>query len=476
MKSILLILAYVFLNSIELIGAYYKPTIWVSDINFGMVKAGDKPSRPFTILNNGCEDLIITGIKFLPSADPAFQLSEDFGKIDSLNPLVIPGLGFSQTFNVGFNPIAAGTFSNEVIFESNANLIYDNTLKLKGVSVNEGLTANSYDWGRVRIHRDKFPAGPYGNDYATGLDRAIMLKNSDSAAVTIISIDVKVIKGKSESFLFNQNDFSITLMPGEKRLVNVEFQPRSIGEHEIELILKNSAGREAVSVLKGIGIVPRISTYIEDFGSLILGKNEINKKSIKINNLNYEWADSLTITGFAIEPESGSISTDISGFGSEGFRFDLEQLQKGKPGGKIILRPCEALEFEAEFQAQREGTHHARLKTVSDAEQEGVSVWIGLGVKSLMINEMNEIIDIGIMPQPAGDNNAVLKFKSDKNTYTEIKVFNSIGQFVLSPFSGELEAGNHEIQVDCSGLTSGIYTILLKSGSITHIGKLMILK
>jgi hypothetical protein len=376
------------------------------------------------------------------------------------------------SYRIDTKDLPSGTYTIE--FKTGKYVEKRNLDVVKGIG-KPGLIANDYDWGRVRIHREKFPAGPYGNTWVPYQPQAILLENTGTQEVRIDKVDVNVIKGDKAAFIYNESDFTVILLPGEKKLVDVRFQPTTVGEHEIELIFDNRAGTDVRANLSGIGTVPKLSTYIEDFGSSEVGKSDIKMKKVRINNLNHEWADNLTITDFIVEPQQDAISENLSGYGSEGFRYDKASIFKTKPGEKVVLKPCETLEFDADFKAQKEGSHHARLKTVSDADEEGVSVWIGLGITVSSVEECKCKLNISIRPNPVVNNELSLHFTLFEYNLTEVRIFNLMGQLVQVPFSGELGTGEHDIRIDTRDLTTGMYNIQIRTGKYFVTRKFIIM-
>jgi hypothetical protein len=114
--------------------------------------------------------------------------------------------------------------------------------------------------------------------------------------------------------------------------------------------------------------------------------------------------------------------------------------------------------------AQKEGSHHARLKTVSDADEEGVSVWIGLGIIESGVEDCKCKLNISIRPNPVINNEVFIHFSLLENNFTDVRIYNMMGQLVIVPFSGELGAGEQRIRFETKGMASGIYTILIRVG------------
>jgi hypothetical protein len=69
-----------------------------------------------------------------------------------------------------------------------------------------------------------------------------------------------------------------------------------------------------------------------------------------------------------------------------------------------------------------------------------------------------------------------ISFSLANTGYTELSVYNMLGQRVATLFSGIMAAGTHEFSFDASRLQSGVYVYQLKSGSFSQTRKMMLLK
>jgi photosystem II stability/assembly factor-like uncharacterized protein len=69
-----------------------------------------------------------------------------------------------------------------------------------------------------------------------------------------------------------------------------------------------------------------------------------------------------------------------------------------------------------------------------------------------------------------------IRYGLPQRSQVTLAVFNMLGQLVTSLVSGEVEAGNHEVQFDASGLASGVYFYRIQAGTFTHTKKLCVIK
>ncbi len=63
-----------------------------------------------------------------------------------------------------------------------------------------------------------------------------------------------------------------------------------------------------------------------------------------------------------------------------------------------------------------------------------------------------------------------------ENTFTSLKIFNSLGEEVGTLLNQVIPAGNHEVHFDASALSSGVYFYVLKSGSYVDSKKMILMK
>jgi len=341
-----------------------EPTIEVTDANFGDVTVGRTVNRDIYIKNGGSTDLVITG--YTGPAESVYNT--DLPYISEDEPLIIPS-GVTKNYVVSFTPTAERYYPDQILFFNNANRI-DSIAILNGRGIKSDLISNSYDWGRKRISRPAFSIDPYPAE-----NNVIHLENNGSDEVKIYDLDIQT-DNKGGAFIFDRERFkNLTIPAGATVDVPVTFHPTETGEHELIFRYQNTAGSETETILKGIGIVPRIVTSDYDFGTTIV--NDIqhpNERNIVFTNEAWEFGDSLTITDFTSLPNANSISSVWDNFGTEGFKYNEIGLKL-----PIVLQQGEFIEFPAQFVAAHNGQNTASLRSVSDAEADTISNWNGNG-------------------------------------------------------------------------------------------------
>lgn len=352
-----------------------NPIINVSDVAFDKLKPGDSQEKEFYIHNTGSTELLVTRIN--GPVNPVFKnlkLPRGITSISAANPLrLMPNQ--KDTFKISFQPIAGALYSDSIIFESDAD-IADSIAYLSGEGASFNVFVNSiYDFGRKRIDlTPKYPELP------TFAQSAIRLINSSNFQFVIKDID-SLDYSQSEAFLFDRAQFRNMIIPAnDSVIVQVGFHPKSVGVANLKLEFMNDDGISLQSELKGIGTNPKYNVESIDFGITLLNEiSNIVARKIVIKNDKWQYDDTLFIVGIDSKPSPGSISGDITQFGSEGFRFDKSSISL-----PMAISPGDSIELDAEFLANRIGKHSASLAYSSNAIDDNSQNLSGEGIYGLV--------------------------------------------------------------------------------------------
>ena len=431
------------------------PMIDVSYYDFCDVPVNTSANGSIEIRNIGTIELEITG--YTGPRQPTTFIPDLV--IDPSNPLrLAPNQVF--TYEVRFLPRDTIVYTDSMFFISNSikNDNVDSVGDIRGRGSKPDLIANGYDWGRRRIDRAAFPAGPYDPD--NGYE-VIKLWNGSSQPVIIYDI---IIKSDINGNAFQFNRFmlaNIILSESSYIYVPVKFHPIVPGPHELIIEYDNSAGSTTQTILRGIGIVPRIETTDMDFGSSILNdySNSVKKIVRFANPSLYTWryGDTLTITDLLVKPNGYEISTDTT-WGTEGFRFN-----KNLISFPVKLGQGESLEFEAEFVAGKESQSIANLVSVSDAETDVSSNWTGFGIIDGVIENFTND-GLKLSPNPA-DNYLSIKFNDDVRKPDFVRLFDYYGNVVYE----NRNISDSNLKIRTSGLASGMYFLKVGNGGVKKV-------
>ncbi len=353
-----------------------EPIIHVTDIDFGDMTVGTSATKQANIRNTGSVNLTITGYTgptesvYIPALD---AYSEQ-------NPLVIKPNSPPFVFDVQFTPDDEKQYPDAIYFLSDA-VREDSVCLLNGRGIRAALVATSLEWPRLRIDRPAFPAGPYDHP-----DLGIVLTNHGSEQVTITGLNVKSGDINDLTFIFDRGVFTnLVIGPnGGTHMIPVQFHPEAVGPHELVFGYNNTAGSETETRLYGEGILPKIKTQNYDFGQTVVFDymTPPNTQTIRISCENWQWEDSVTITGFDINPAGGIAVNGVdpandgqADYGSEGFVYDESQIDF-----PLVIKPGQYYEFDAYFIAKKVDQSLASITTQSDAEADVTSEWTGSGI------------------------------------------------------------------------------------------------
>ncbi len=346
-----------------------NPVIEVPDISFGDVTMGLTKPLVSYIMNTGVSDLTV--YKYTVSDEPAFEveISHDF----SDSPLIIAPNG-KYPFTVHFRPTVEKTYTGQILFSSDANSKDSICFILNSRGMKPGLVAESYDWGRRRIHRFDFPAGPYVVDNDAG---GMKIRNTGDAPITVAKMEQSE-ELNSESFEFNRLQFNnLTIAEFREYIFDVKFRPEILGKHKLTLAFTDSFGNETKSELTGYGVAPKIRSTIVNFDTVPVRNYSAPKNiKMKVENLGineWEFADTLTIYGLSYDKDEIS---DIKGaYGKKGFYIDASAVNL-----PIKLAPGDFIIVDAYFVPDNEGLSSAELRIMSDAVEQATFALVGFGM------------------------------------------------------------------------------------------------
>ena len=69
-----------------------------------------------------------------------------------------------------------------------------------------------------------------------------------------------------------------------------------------------------------------------------------------------------------------------------------------------------------------------------------------------------------------------IEFQIPKTQFTTLKIYNALGQIVVSLVSEELNPGNYNYSWDASNYSSGVYFYQLDAGQFVQTKKLLLIK
>ena len=102
----------------------------------------------------------------------------------------------------------------------------------------------------------------------------------------------------------------------------------------------------------------------------------------------------------------------------------------------------------------------------------------------VLSNEEREVIGKGVpsgfklsqnYPNPF-NSVTTIPFSVSRNSYVQLKVYNSLGQEVATLVNEEKPAGNYQVEFNASNLPSGVYLYRLEAGDFVQTKKMVLVK
>lgn len=246
------------------------PKILVEDHNFGSVVVNKKACKEtqtgtgLKIQNVGSDTLKIFNIKNFAAP---FELSTPF--TPALPIIIPPGAPEVYLVSVCFAPTATGPFTQDILFESNAEGV-DSIANLKGLGIIPGPYVTSKNWYERRVK--------------TVNDSVVFIRNSGTSKVTITGINLGTA---SSDFIITgavpmpSQTNPVDLIPQDSTngvneiVVNVRFVPQAEGTFTNKVVPEFDPGEgipagTVFGNLDGVGILPKIEVTGYDFQPTIL--------------------------------------------------------------------------------------------------------------------------------------------------------------------------------------------------------------
>lgn len=321
---------------IPVTGAAQSVNVVIPDTIFaGTVRVGGCDSVTFPIFNNGKEPIRIDVVTF-SAVDQVFTLSTE-------TATVIPHIGpdSSSFVTLRFCPENIGCVANRLVVR--AGLASGG--ETKGYQIGIG-GCGGIPQGSVTTDRLNFPS-THVNQCSS---LQVTVQNSGTFPLKVLG--VQLTQGKSFSSP-DTSQFPFALLPGEGRVVQVDFCPVVRGEVEDTLTIDDDGDRPIEPIpLSGVGVKSQfgLPTGI-DFGDVPVG----TEKDTVLVVQNIDGVDPLTILRSAILEGGGQFSVeDIAPNDSRlilpgkmiALRLSFRPIETGAGEGKVLLEDDQLLTAE----------------------------------------------------------------------------------------------------------------------------------
>lgn len=430
----------------KLIAKTGAPKIMTTDISFNDISLPNSETKYSTVTNVGENDLTITNWKLSDNVN----FSVNFGReITPANPLIIePNKSF--TFEVIFKPQSEKTFSENLIFSSDAQLM-DSICYLNAKAILPGIETTSYEWSDIRYDNSQNP-----KEYK--VENAIKVKNSGKANITITSISI-------ESGSINNGNFKIdysqlvgrTLKPNEVFDLSATFLPKTLGLNKLILKFQSNLNTQNFSTLSAFVVVPKVkqTDNVLDFDTTLVNYlSQENSRLLEISNLSvldWEYADKLKI--LEIKPQNPELVDIDEQSQSAPFVMNLSNIKL-----PYELLPGEKLSIPISFSAKDTGLVQTKLYIKTDAINESEVILKGFGADkfiSLSNLELSNCINQPIIGECLLRNNSIQKIEIEKLYFeTNDSDFKILGDYSAGLTLLPSETKRIEVQYFPSGLSS----------------------
>lgn len=319
------------------------PIIEVGDWDFGSynIATAVKVQKTIVIENKGNKTLNITGIaKDLTVPEFTHDFKTKFPGVSKATPLQIEP-GKTESFTVFFKPTAETTYSDQIIFSSDA-VVTDSICDIRGEGIKSSISASGADWGRYLIDRPTYGAGPYDVE-ATVTHKGLLVQNlgTDPKIKTKV-VKVNVISESPDKiarnyfvaggmdivkFLESSNVTGKFLNAQESINEVVQYLPKVKGDHSItlQLVFDDAVGAATAEITySGTGLVPNLEVTDVMYPTPMLIDDESQTqtgKSMVITNTQDPYGYPLTISNVTFAADA-DVSRNITDFQGKPFRVD----------------------------------------------------------------------------------------------------------------------------------------------------------
>jgi len=402
------------------------PVIVVGDWDFGSlnIATAGTVSKVIQIKNEGDNPLNITGISSdLTVPEFTHDFKTKFPSVSISSPLTIDP-GKTETFTAYFTPLAEATYSDQIVFQSDAKEDRDNVCELLGVGISSAIDAQGADWGGYLIDRPAFPAGPY--DVEASVSHSGLYIANLGKLVDNIKTKVELVEIVNESpagvareyfraggmnifdYLNSNNIKGIVIDPEETLDHVVQYLPTAKGDHSITIRLTfddNVSNATAEVRFTGTGLVPNLEVTDVTYPTPMLINDEVNFQSgqnmVITNTQIDEFGYPLTISNVTFAADANVSRTASDFTGGETFALDGALLTA------LTATPLavgESVSIPVEFVA-RDVNNQVIASIESNADDQANtydnnSEWTGIGYNAgLVVSDDDSEICIGATDQ-----------------------------------------------------------------------------
>jgi PKD repeat protein len=283
-------------------------------------------------------------------------------------------------------------------------------------------------------------------------------------------VQLKVKNGTDSSVVIKQNYINVQLSTGPGMPYSESFETVS-SLNGLEWFTNNLDTSTTWQLTNSASTSGSVSIMIDNYNSYLDGKDELYSKAINLTgtsgvsvNFKYAYArkDTASIDQLQLFGLNGCGGIAVQRFSAIGAALETVPI---KP---TAFFPSQATEWRLET---------ATLPTVLLTTGFRFKfVFSGHGGNNVFVDDINinittgtkditEIVEDAILFPNPGSNSTALKFKVSQTKSLGVNVFNILGEKVYSIINAIYEEGNHEVKLNTTNFSSGMYIVQLNDGT-----------
>ncbi|GAB5466284.1 MAG: hypothetical protein Kapaf2KO_17200 [Candidatus Kapaibacteriales bacterium] len=394
--------------------------------------------------------------------------ANDFQIISGFGPYTLASKTFSE-IEISFKPTGEGQRNAELVITYQGN---ESRINISGIGLNPGIRqlTDRVDFGEVEI-----------GDFATISPVDIL----DNQSLNSIEVDSILITGIEEEYFSYAGYATPAILPFDVILsTDIRFTPLSESTFSAILKIYHSGPSSPTNVqLMGQGVSPRVDTLMINIASTVAQIGEEITLPVTLENSTLAKAGERTATLSFDLSFDATILLPLGDFDSNtvenGIRtvrksFDLNSsLVSGSELGEFIFATAMGMDTVANLKisnVQTEGdikavTEHntPQVKLLGYCEEGGLRLFNGIG----------QIRIGGISPNPI-ETVSTMDFSLSESGLTQIFVLDNTGRRIATLIDGNMEKGEHSLEITRTDLPPGNHILVLKTPSDVMTIKIMV--
>jgi hypothetical protein len=307
-----------------------------------------------------------------------------------------------------------------------------------------------------------------GNGNVNGnLTRTFTIQNTGAGPLPIYSIGITGANA-SEFTITSPLTFPVVVPANGTQTITVKFTPTTTGVRNAVLNINTNDIDETRYdfAIRGTGVVPEIN--VTGNGLMIADGDQTPGTASNSDFGNVNTGATVTRT-FTIE-SAGQGSLTITGINVSGLNASEFQLVTPPPF-PLTITAGNSQTFTIAFTPNAAGLRTANVNILNDDSDEGTYDFKvqGVALSATGIASTTSIESVTLAPNPTRDA-ATITLKLTKADHVAVSVYDVQGRQATAATESDLSAGNHQMVINTSGLTSGIYFVQVVSrGGTTRI-------